>query len=47
MNIAIACNVAAWIMCGVVAVLLFGDFIRTERALAKEKKENGEGGDHE
>ena len=47
MNFAVVCNIAAWIMCGVVAILLLGDFIKTERMLAKEKKERGEREHHE
>lgn len=47
MTVALACNIGAWIMCGVVAILLFGDFIKTERALAKEKKEQGDIGNEQ
>ena len=44
-------NAAAWILCIVMGVLLFGDFIRTEPFFAQEKKkeaeqeENGHGHD--
>ena len=31
-------NAVAWILCIVMAVLLFGDFIRTELYFAGEKK---------
>ena len=31
-------NVAAWVLCGVVAFLLLGDFIKTEIKLAREAK---------
>jgi hypothetical protein len=39
MSIASICNIAAWILCGVVGFLLFSDFIRTEMYFAKQKKE--------
>lgn len=36
-------NIAAWVLCGVVGFLLFGDFIKTEIQFAKEKKAEKEG----
>ena len=39
-------NAAAWVLCLVVGVLLFGDFIHTEQSLRKGQKEE-EGGSHD
>lgn len=39
-------NAAAWVLCLVVGVLLFGDFIYTEQSLRKGQKEE-EGGSHD
>lgn len=30
-------NIVAWVLCGVVGFLLFGDFIKTEMQFKKEK----------
>lgn len=36
------CNIVAWVLCGVVGFILFGDFIRTEiKAFKDSKKEEG------
>ena len=40
-------NIVAWVLCGVVGFLLFGDFIRTEIQFAKEKKAEKEGDGNE
>jgi len=32
-------NIVAWILCIVIGILLFGDFIRTEMQFSKEAKE--------
>lgn len=39
MTIADICNCAAWCGCGVIGALLLADFIRTERRIAKDDKE--------
>ena len=39
MNIATICNCAAWCGCCVIGALLLADFIRTERQIAKDNKE--------
>ena len=40
-------NTVAWVLCGVVGFLLFGDFIKTELQLKKEQNTQKEVGDHE
>jgi len=35
-------NIVAWVLCGVVGFLLFGDFIRTEIQFRKESKNGKE-----
>lgn len=47
MSIGIICNIVGWILCAVVAFLLLSDFIRTERAIAKEAKNKKQGGESE
>ena len=39
-------NIVAWLLCGVVGFLLFGDFIKTEIQLKKETAKK-EGTDNE
>lgn len=39
-------NIVAWLLCGVVGFLLFGDFIKTEIQLKKEAAKK-EGTDNE
>ena len=40
MNLIQMCNAGAWILCGVLTVLLGRDFIRTERQLRERRGEN-------
>lgn len=37
MSVVSLCNIAAWVLCGVVALLLARDFLRTER---KERRDS-------
>ena len=39
MSMAAICNGAAWCGCGIVGALLLVDFIRTEKQIAKDNKE--------
>ncbi len=40
-------NIVAWVLCGVVGFLLFGDFIKTEMEFKKEKNAQKEANDNE
>lgn len=40
-------NIVAWVLCGVVGFLLFGDFIKTEIQLKKESNSKKEVSDNE
>lgn len=40
-------NIVAWVLCGVVGFLLFGDFIKTELQLKKESNSKKEVSDNE
>lgn len=39
MSIADICNTVAWVLCAVVGILLFSDFIRTELRFRREQEE--------
>lgn len=38
MNYAQICNIVAWVLSGVLAFMIFSDFIRTEIQISKENK---------
>lgn len=47
MNIGHICTLIGWVLCAVFAVLLLGDFIKTEKSIAKEEKSKKDGGEGE
>lgn len=47
MSIAMICNLGAWILCGIFAVLLLGDLLRTEAHFKKGEESHQEVNDHD
>lgn len=45
MSIPVICNIAAWIGVFIFAILLLGDFLKTERSLSTKKEPNEGGAD--